>query len=182
MLNINLVPEVKKEQNRLKKINWTVTTIAVVVGSILAVVIVLLGSLAGYRAVRIGSVDADIKKIEGELVAYKDLEESVATLEVGLAEINKIVAGGRDWNDYLGEIEKATPADIQFTSFQVTGNTVSANLNGKDVQSIDRFIKSFSGYKGKDGQNMFTNVTVDGYTSDTGVTFSAKFDVAGEIK
>jgi len=184
MLNINLVPEVKKEQAKVKRVNLTVTTVAVFVGIILATVIVLLGSLLGYRAAKISSVDNKTKKIEGELVAYKPLEDSVITLETGLAEIKKIVSGGRNWTTFFEEIEKVTPADTQFNSFQVTGNTVSASVTGTSVGSIDRFIKSFSTYKGKDEQNLFSGVVVDGYTTKDGgqVSFQVKFDVVGETK
>lgn len=184
MLNINLVPEVKKEQAKLKKINFTVTAVTVVVGGVLLTAVLLIGSLLGYRSVKISSTDKDIVKVQDELKAYKDLEESVATLESGLADINKIVSGGRNWTDFFEEIEKATPADIQFTSFQVAGNTINATVKGKDVKSIDRFIKSFSTYKNKSKNNMFANVTVDGYTVADGgtVTFPIKFDVVGETK
>lgn len=184
MLSINLVPEVKKEQAKLKQINLTVTTVAIVVGCAILAAVLMIGSLLGYRSARIASVGKDIEKVQGELVAYKDLEESVATLETGLADIKKIVSGGRNWTTFFEEIEKATPTDIQFTSFQISGNTVTAGLKGKDVRSIDRFIKSFSTYKDAAGNTMFANVVVDGYTAaDNGtVTFQAKFDVVGETK
>ena len=184
MLNINLVPEVKKEQARLKKINITVTTVAVIVGGALLAVVLLLASLYGYRATRISSVGNDIKKIESDLSTYKELEKSVDTLETGLAEINKIVAGGRNWTSILEQVEAATPADIQFNSFQIAGNSVSASLTGGNIKSIDRFIKSFTGYKNTADQNMFANVVVDGYSLKDGtkVTFQAKFDIVGETK
>jgi len=184
MLSINLVPEVKKEQAKLKKINLTVTSMAVVVGGILLVAILMIGSLYGYRAARIAAVEKDTTKIEDELKPYKELEDSVTTLENGLADINRIVNGGRDWTAFFEEIEKATPTDIQFMSFQISGNTISASLKGRDVKSIDRFIKSFSTYEDSEKNLMFANVAVDGYTAaDNGqVTFQSKFDVVGAAK
>jgi hypothetical protein len=184
MLSINLVPEVKKEQAKLKKINLTVTTVAVVVGGILLAAVLLISSLLGYRTVRIGTVKGNITKIEGELEVYKELEESVNTLENGLADIKKIVSGGRNWTEFFAEIENATPADIQFTNFQVSGNTISASVKGKEVKSIDRFIKSFTNYQNSAKTKMFANVVVDGYTVAEGgmVSFQAKFDVVGETK
>jgi Tfp pilus assembly protein PilN len=184
MANINLVPEVKKEQARNKQINVTVTTVAFVVGGIVVAAIVLLGSLYGYRTAMIASANKNIEKINTELKPYKELEDSVATLENGLREIKGIVAGGRDWTAFYGDIEKATPADVQFTTFKVTGNSVSADVTGKNVQSIDRFMRSFSAYKGADGNNMYSNVVVDGYsTKDNGmVSFQVKFDVTGASK
>jgi hypothetical protein len=184
MVNINLVPEVKKEQTRVKQVSVLVTTVAVIVGGVLLAAILLLGSLLGYRSTKISSVNKDITKIQDELKAYKELEDSVVTLERGLAEIKGIIAGGRDWTAFYGDIEKATPSDIQFVSFKVSGSTVSADLVGKDVKSIDRFIKSFSNYKGSNNENLYANVAVDGYTSkdDGSVSFQAKFDVVGVTK
>lgn len=184
MLNINLVPEVKKEQARVKKINFSVTTFAFVVGGVLIATILLLGSLLGYRTTRISSVNKDIAKVEDELVVYKDLEQSVITLENGLKDIKEIVEGGRDWTAFYGDIEKAMPADTQFTSFKVSGNSISADVSGKDVKSIDRFIKSFSDYKDKDQQNVYANVSINGYTTKNNgeVTFQVSFDVVGDIQ
>lgn len=184
MVNINLVPEVKKEQAKLKKTNVGVTTFAVFVGIALTAAVVLLGSLYGYRTAKISATSKNIDKINEELKPYKDLEASVTTLELGLAEIKGILAGGTDWTAFYADVEKATPGDVQFTTFKVTDNTVSADLVGKDVQSIDRFIRSFSAYKDADGNNVYTNVVVAGYTAkdDGKVTFQANFDVAGETK
>lgn len=183
MLNINLVPEVKKEQAKVKKTNVAVTTVAFIVAGVLIAAILLLGSLYGYRSARIAAVSKDITKIEGELKVYKDLEDSVVTLETGLKEIKQILTGGRDWTAFYEEIEKATPSDIQLVSLNVAGNSITVDVRGKDVKSIDRFIKSFSTYKTKDGVNMYANVVVDGYsTSGEGVSFQAKFDMVGEAK
>jgi len=184
MVNINLVPEVKKEQAKLRQTNFAMTTFAVITAIVLTAVIVLLGSLYGYRTAKISSTTKKIDDINEELKPYKDLEESVTTLELGLKEIKGILAGGTDWTAFYSDIEKATPADVQFTGFKVTGSTVTADLSGKDVQSIDRFLRSFSGYKDAKGNNVYTGVAVDGYTSkdDGTVTFQAKFDVAGATK
>ena len=184
MVNINLVPEVKKEQAKIKKTNLSVTTLAFLVGGSLLAAVLILGSLLAYRSARISTVDKNIAKIEDELKVYKELEESVMTLEIGLAEIKGIVGGGRDWTALYGDLEKATPADIRFISFKINGNSILADLEGSDVKSIDRFIKSFSGYKNENDINMYENIIVDGYTAGDGgkVTFHAKFDVVGESK
>lgn len=182
MANINLVPEVKKEQAKLKKLNLVMTVVTLVVGGILMAAILIFGALYTYRKASISSLDGKISTKNDELKAYAELENSVVTLENGLADIKTITSGGRDWTAFFSEIEKATPADIQFKDFKISGDAITATLDGKDVKSIDRFIKSFSTYKGQDGQLMFPTVAVDGYTvnDDGGVTFSANLTVAGE--
>lgn len=184
MANINLVPEVKKEQLRLKQTNLAVTTTAVVVGGVLLATILLLGSLLGYRKSMISVNEKKINKITEELKPYKDLEESVLTLESGLAEIKGILTGGRDWTAFYGNIEKATPADVRFTNLKVSGSSIIAEMSGHDVKSVDRFIRSFSEYKDSDGKNVYSNVIVDGYTAkdDGTVNFQAKFNVVEASK
>lgn len=184
MININLVPEVKKEQAKVKKINLSMTSLAFVIGASLLAVILLLGSILGYRNTKISSVNKNIEKVESELVVYKELEESVITLENGLRDIKEIVDGGRDWTAFYNDIEKATPTDIRFVSFKVTGNSVSADVEGNDIKSIDRFLKSFSNYKDSDGANLYKSVLVDGYSAkdDGSVFFQANFETVGATK
>lgn len=184
MVNINLVPEVKKEQARIHQVNATVTVLAVATGAVCLAAVLWLGSLLGYRSARISTTNKKISQLEGELKAYKELEESVLTLQQGLAEIKGILAGGRDWTQFYAQIEKATPADIQFVSFKVSGNSVMADVKGKDVRSIDRFIKSFSNYQDTNENKRFANVVVNGYTTkDSGeVSFQARFDVVEVAK
>ncbi|MDD5693546.1 MAG: PilN domain-containing protein [Patescibacteria group bacterium] len=163
MFKINLIPEVKIEQQRLHKINTTVTTVATVVAIVLGVVIFGLLAYNVSRQVQISSLNSSINKTKEELVAYADLEKTVLSLEKGLAEIKQILAGGTKWSKFFAELEKATPADTQITSFDIKGDTITLTVTGKDVRSIDRFIKSFSNYK-VDDKNLFKDVSVNGYT------------------
>lgn len=184
MSPINLVPEVKQEQVKIKKLNLSLDAVALVTGIILVSAVLLLSSMLGYRSTKLSSTNKKIEKIQEELLAYKELEESVVTLETGLAEIKGIIDGGKDWTAFFEDIEKATPSDIQFLNFSISGNSITAGLRGGEIKSIDRFIKSFSNYKDEDGNNLYGNVTVDGYSKEeTGqVSFQAKFDLLGELK
>lgn len=177
MLSINLVPEVKKEQAKIRKTNLLVVTVAIIVGGSLLAVVLLLISLIGYRAARISSTNKKITEVTEQLKPYKELEASVTTLETGIAEIKGILDGGRNWITFLEDIEKATPNDIQIVSLGVNSGKVTLSLKGRDVRSVDRFIRSFSSYKNSAGVNIYTNVSVNGYNYDGNVvTFQATFD------
>ncbi len=164
MFKINLIPEVKIEQQKLHKINAVMTTTATVTGIILGVLIFGLLAYNVTRQVQISSLNSNINKTKEELVAYADLEKTVISLEKGLAEIKQILSGGTKWSKFFVELEKATPADTQIVAFDITGNTITLTVTGNDIRSIDRFIKSFSSYKVND-QNLFKDVAVSGYTT-----------------
>jgi Tfp pilus assembly protein PilN len=181
-MKINLVPEVKQEQIKIAKINMIVTSIATIVGILLAaVVLILITYNLGIKA-QISRIDSDTRKINQELEAYKDLEQTVISLETGLREIKSVLSGGAKWTNLMGELEKATPADIVVNSFAISGQDINMELTGREVKSIDRFLKSFSSYSVKD-QKVFTDVAVNGYNKkdDGTVSFSSKMKLTGGL-
>lgn len=181
MSKINLIPEIKQQQIRARKINTLVTSTAIIIAIILGVVIFLLSAYVLARAQQMSSTEKNIKKVEQELEPYKELEENVLALETNLAEINNILAGGAKWTKFFTELEKVTPADIQVKTLDIKGSDVNMSLRGKEVKSIDRFIKSFSSYKVND-KNLFTDISVTGYSEDKGnVTFEAKLKMTAGI-
>jgi Tfp pilus assembly protein PilN len=181
MFKINLVPEVKQEQIKLKKINFTVTTVAIVVAAVVVIVSLILLSYIVARKAQISSINKETDKINGELVAYKDLEQTVITLEGGLTDIKQIITGGPKWSKFFTELEKVTPGDVQLTSLKVDGNSITMDVVAKDVKSIDRFIKSFSNYK-IDDKNLFSDVLVSGYEKkESSVTFQAEMSLVGGV-
>lgn len=176
-MKINLVPEVKQDQIRIRKINMLLTTIASITGVVLVAVILLLTVYIGIRKAQISRIEAATDKVNTELEVYKDLEQTVISLETGLREAKDIIDGGPKWVNFMTELEKVTPADISLSNLSVKGNELTMRVNGRDVKSIDRFIKSFSNYKIKD-KNLFTNVSVSSYSKKgTAVAFDAKMNL-----
>lgn len=181
MFKINLIPEVKKEQVRLRKINLIVTTVATAMGiTLTAVTLILLGIFAGYN-VKLKSIADNTKKIEEELVVYQDLEKTVVSLEHGLRQIKSLINRENIWTKFFGEVEKATPQDVQIVSLGMAANNgVTMKLVGRDTKSVDRFVKSFSEHK-RNEKNVFLNVAVEGYIkSENGIGFDAKLDLNKE--
>ena len=192
MFKINLVPEVKQQQQKAYRYNSIATTAAIIIGIILAVVVIGLLSYNLAKSRQLANTKSDITSIEQSLEPYKALENTVISLEGGLADIKEIINGGPKWSLFFTELEKVTPADTQITNFDIKGNEITMDVTGKDVNSIDRFIKSFSDYQikpesteittttdGTEGKNLFENVNVSGYSSksDGRVTFQAKMNL-----
>ncbi len=179
MQKINLIPEVKQRQIKTRKNNLVATTVAVVTAIILGAVILVLVSYIVARKAQVASVNSQETTLNQQLKAYSDLEKTVTSLETGLADIKTITSANPTWLNIFEEIEKSTPADTRFKSMKIaTDNSVSAEVEGKDVTSIDRFIKSFSGAQTDKKLNAFTGLEVNGYTSDSGtVSFAVKFTI-----
>lgn len=181
MFKINLIPEVKQEQIKAKKINTTITTVTVIVVVIMGVIIFGLLFYNIGRKAQLSLVNKDIDKINTQLEPYKDLESTVVSLETGLKEIKQILTGGPKWAKFFDELEKVTPGDVQITKFDIKGSVISIDATGQDVKSIDRFVRSFSNYK-VDDKNLFSDVVVSGYTSkDSKITFQATMNLVGGV-
>lgn len=181
MFKINLIPEVKQEQIRIKKLNVLVTSIATGTGVVIAAAILILLSFIVAKNTQINKIEKETTKIEEELLAYKDLEQTVITLENGLNEIKRILGAGPKWSKFFTELEKVTPADTQITTLSMKANVMTLGVTGKDVKSIDRFVKSFSTFK-VDDKNLFSSVKVNGYTENQGkINFNATMNLVNGV-
>jgi Tfp pilus assembly protein PilN len=179
MSKINLIPEVKQKKQKIQKVNATVSSITTFTGVVLIGLIVILLGYNGVLLAQIKSTNDKIAKTEASIKTMKDLEDQVVNLEQGLKDVKLITEKNKSWTKFFSELEKATPDDVQFLSFAINGNQVTAGLKGKEVNSIDRFISSFTNYKDKNDQNLFGEVVVNSYNKkDTGqYLFQAKFNV-----
>jgi len=196
MFKINLVPEVKQQQQKAYRYNTMATTTAIIVGIVVSVIILGLISYNVAKARQLSNTNKEIASVEQSLEPYKDLEQTVLLLEGGLTDIKEIINGGSKWSLFFTELEKVTPSDTQITGFDIKGNEITMDVTGQDVNSIDRFIKSFSSFKMKTnskstsdsedtstesamGENLFQNVNVTGYSAkgDGKVIFQAKMSL-----
>ena len=196
MFKINLVPEVKQQQQKAYRYNTMATTAAIIVAIVVGVIVLVLLSYNLAKSRQLSNTNKDIASVKQSLEPYKELEQTVISLESGLTDIKQIINGGTKWSLFFTELEKATPADTQINSLDVKGSEITMDLTGKDVNSIDRFIKSFSSFKvkpdtetsfgsadiatdGNLGKNLFQNVNVSGYSAkgDGKVIFQAKMSL-----
>lgn len=188
MTKINLAPDVRQDKLKLKRRNFMVTLIAVI---LLVVTIVFILLLQGYRLSRVYSLDQTKKKIEStktELKKYKDIEDMVVNIEQGLKAINDIENSEPKWSQFLPVLEKVTPNDIRFTELSVENKEFTAKAEGRSISSIARIIKSLENYEhkasedAKTGTKLFKNVIVEGYEIKNGaVNFNISFEMEENI-
>ncbi len=96
---------------------------------------------------QLSNAKGEIERLEKESEQYKELEETVLSLEKGLAGINAINDGSYTWTQLLPHVENATPQDIQYKSLTFEESIMTARLKGRSIDSLARFIESFKDYQ-----------------------------------
>lgn len=190
MFKINLIPEVQEKKEKLKKTNALATAVAVAIVALCVISALGLGGFYFVKKNELADVEKNIKNVQEEIAQYKDLEETVISLEKGLAGVKQILDGGNRWTKLLSHLEKATPNDVAFTNLKLSGNAVEASLKGKTINSLARFMESYKAYKviaitGSSVTGKTVNVSVDGGPKETVMVksdgkwlYAANFDPA----
>lgn len=167
MFKINLVPEVQELKQKVKKINTMATTFAVVFIGLCVLSLLILAGLLLAKNRELADTKDQIATTEAEISKYKELEETVLSLEQGLAGARAILDGENRWTKFLNHLEKATPNDVQFIKLRLTSGKVEADLKGQSVNSLARLSESLKSYKvislsgpGKPGETV--DIIIDG--------------------
>lgn len=88
MIEVNLIPDIKREYLRTRMLRNSVIAISVLVGGIAIAITIVLGMVAGGQLIAEGVKDNDIKKQEKALLSVSDLDKTV-TLQNQLEVISK---------------------------------------------------------------------------------------------
>lgn len=147
MFDINLVPEVQKQKQAQAQRNTFATIGSIAVVGIMLAVLVILGSLKVAASLSLKNTQKNIDEVRAESEQYKELEETVLSLESGLAGIRSTLDGQNSWTLLLPHLEAATPNDVRYNSLGIQNGIVTAQLTGKTVESLARFIQSYENYK-----------------------------------
>jgi len=183
-VKINLIPEIRQEQVRIQKTNALVTMIAIILAVVLGAIILLLSGMFLARMAQANQYNASITQINKNIKSQAALEKTVIDVSKGIQDVKSILGTDNKWKNFFSDLEKATPGDVRFKSLSITSDgKASAEMEARDVTSLDRFLTSFSTYKRKDlvtntdKNNLFSDVVVAGYNvDDTGkINFSATF-------
>jgi hypothetical protein len=170
MFQINLVPEVQQQKQNQAKRNTYATFFSISLVIITISSIVILGVIKVAQDVRLKSVESKIEKVEEESLQYKDLEETVLSLEAGLNAFKSIMNGENSWTRLLPHIEAATPVDVTYTRIDIAaGGLITAELRGETIESLAKFNNSYKHYQvliingtGKVGEKVIIRSGQDG--------------------
>ncbi len=180
MSKINLIPEVKVEQIKLKKLNVTAVLSAI---AVTAIMVFFSFIMLGYNFVLgqgIKNTESDINATKQEINQYTEIEEMVLNLNDGLVLVENLKASNHKWSYFLNHLEKITPSDIRFLQFAQEGSKITAKAEGKQVSAIGRLVKSIEDYESSidlaqassdKEENLktkiFQNTQVNGYNRNT---------------
>jgi len=147
MFKINLVPEVQEKKQKLSRTNYIVTVVSLSILGAIVIALVIIGGLTVTNKALLSGVEKDIQEVTTELSQYKELEEMAISLENGLAGARQIIDGSNSWQKLLVHMEKATPADVKYTKLSFDNGKITASLEGRDVNSLARYVESYKKYE-----------------------------------
>lgn len=132
MIEINLIPDVKRELLRTRTIRNAVTSLSVIIGigavGIVVILTVILLTMLGTEAWQEGTITDKSK----ELMAVKDLNKTV-TIQHQLDEINTLHSEKRSdarLFDLVGAINPAEPNNVQFSSAKFNPEAKTITIEG----------------------------------------------------
>jgi Tfp pilus assembly protein PilN len=183
MTKINLIAGYQEEKIQTKKISnyFTIGAVSFIVVIIVAIVIVW-GVTVTQKAITQNTKEK-IAQTQQELEQYKGLEETVISLEKGLAGAREILNGKYQWTKLLDHLEASTPKDVQYTALKLSDQKIDATLTGQDVNSLSRYVDSYKGYyvlvlSGQGEQGQIVNITTGGKAIETRVKTTGSWNYA----
>lgn len=167
MLKINLVPEVQEKKQQVDRTNSTVVLVTVITLAVIIAGLVIIGGIILTNKNMLVNTEKNISSTKAEISQYAELEKTVLSLENGLAQAKLILDGQNAWTKLLPHIEAATPSDIKFTKLTLESGKITASLEGKDINSLARFVESYKNYQlvvftGNGTQESTVQVSIDG--------------------
>lgn len=166
MFKINLVPEVQENKLKERRNTYYSTVFGISLVAACIAFILLVTGIQLVKAAQLSGTKKKITQVNQDLEEYKELEETVLSLEKGLAGIKEINNGANHWTKLFNHLEKATPIDVSFKSIKLNGKTVEGTLISNSVTSLAKFVESLKSYQvialagtGTEGQTL--NVTLD---------------------
>ena len=169
MIRINLLPvkALRAEVERRREI---------IIGStVLAVVVVLLVGIHGYRSYQLSQLQTDLTTLRNELQALNVKIKEVGDLQVKIKDLrgkNKII---EDLNRkksgpvlVMESLSNSTPGSLWLTDLRESGGNVTMNGLAVDNQTIADFLKSIAASK------YFNNVELIETTQGAGPSASLK--------
>lgn len=136
MIEINLVPDVKQELIRAKRVRTVVVSGAIVVGLIaLGIVILLALYLFGVQTVRENIADSEIDKKSKELASVTDLDNTL-TIQHQLSKLTELHDQKNidsRFFDLLAAINPAEPNQVVFSLARLDSDEKMVRLEGQAV-------------------------------------------------
>ncbi|MFZ1458673.1 MAG: hypothetical protein WAT17_02220 [Candidatus Saccharimonadales bacterium] len=173
MIELNLLPDIKKEFIRAQRTRNKVIAGAILVTIIAGGLLALLAtSVYGFQNVLIGSLRDDVKANQAKLAAKDEINKYLA-IQSQLQFVDQVDAGRQQYArlfDYLLQLNPAPPSNVSLYSVALTDADTTMLIDGsaKTFEAVNNFRYTLQeaklSYKhdGTEAQvPMFTQVTID---------------------
>jgi hypothetical protein len=175
MIEINLVPDVKQELIRAKRIRTIVVSTTVLIGLVVVAIVILLAVyLFAVQTVRNDLANKSIAEKNAQLANIDDLSETL-TIQHQLAELSRIYDQTNidsRFFDLLAAINPSAPNQVSFSMARIDTETKTVRLEGQAVNgyiAADVLKKTILGtdlsYK-EDNESKTVELTDEVSTSD----------------
>lgn len=174
-VRVNLLPEARMHtlelRARKRLFNTITTVVAVIAGTILVTLLLLLGytySQQRLNAAKIVSLDSDIAK-------QHDMEQSAATLQEHLASFYQLNATRLYVSSVFTNVGNTIPNGVKITNFQISANNlVTVSGTAQSIAEVSTFSQALEEYnvnykpqEGYDRKPFFTTINITSVTKDT---------------
>ncbi|RZJ39805.1 MAG: hypothetical protein EON86_13700, partial [Brevundimonas sp.] len=140
MIEINLIPDVKQELLKARRVRTYVISVAILVGIVSVAVVVLLALyLFGVQTVRSTLADGTINSKSKDLQQVEDLSNTLTVQN----QLTKLSAMHEDKNidsrffSVLAAVNPATPNEVSISSAVVDSESKNIKLEGQAVNGFD---------------------------------------------
>lgn len=148
MFKINLAPEIQQQKQSRARKNTYATLFSIILVAVTVAALVIIGAITVAQGARLNSVKTRIDEVNKESENYKELENTVLSLEAGLNGVRSALDGKNSWTRLLPHIEAATPAEVTFKSLDISSDgTIDATLETRTIDALAKFIESYKRYQ-----------------------------------
>lgn len=188
MIQFNLLPDVKQEFIKARRLRRTVTLVAAGSASVsVTVLLILFGIVNGAQKKYIGDLNRDIAKYSDQLNQVQDLDK-ILTIQNQLNSLTGLHDQKPQATRLFGYISSLTPANAGIDKLVVdfANNTISVEGSANSLSTVNQFADSlkFTDYKLTDESKTakaFSGVVLQSFTRDATTTqyqLDASFDPA----
>jgi Tfp pilus assembly protein PilN len=158
MIQFNLLPDIKVEFNKTRKLKRLMIFISFVALGLSVFLIVVTFSLAAVQKNHISNLDEDITSLENEIKATPDLEK-ILTVQNQLNSLPALFDGRPAIERIPAYIDRVTPVGVELTDFSFDFSQSTIEFEGKstDFKPVNQFVDSLK----------FTTYSVEGAEGET---------------
>jgi hypothetical protein len=184
MIQFNLLPDVKIQYIKAKRMKRTVTTIAVLAAGVSLFVMVSLFLLINVAQKKhLEDLTKDIAKKTSDIQKTEGISK-IVTIQNQLQSLDQAHEKKPVTSRLSGYIETITPANVTVSKLEVNFVDGNMELSGKAEQlaNINKFVDTikFTKYSVKDVEgekDAFSNVVLDAFEkTEEGITYTIKFN------